>query len=154
MCMAKFSEDNCWYRAKVLKRKDGKVEVFFVDYGNKDLTTDDKLRPLEPTLSTQVISPQALECRLAHLLVSDASDEADGNDAAIAFSDAAWGKQLLARVEDRKAGVLYVTLFVDAQINVNEQLVEKIASKRALPLLQALQEKERVAKTERAGMWK
>jgi staphylococcal nuclease domain-containing protein 1 len=161
MCMAKFSEDNCWYRAKVLKRKDGKVEVFFVDYGNKDLTTDDKLRPLEPTLSTQVISPQALECRLAHLVVADASDEADGNDAAIALSDAAWGKQLLARVEDRKAGVLHVTLFVDAQTNVNEELVaaglarvEKTASKRALPLLQALQEKERVAKTGRAGMWK
>ena len=161
MCMAKFSEDNCWYRAKVLKRKDGKVEVFFVDYGNKDLTTDDKLRPLEPTLSTQVISPQALECRLAHLVVSDASDEADGYDAAVAFSDAACGKQLLARVEDRKAGVLHVTLFVDAQTNVNEELVaaglarvEKTASKRALPLLQALQEKERVAKTGRAGMWK
>ena len=161
MCMAKFSEDNCWYRAKVLKRKDGKVEVLFVDYGNKDLTTDDKLRPLEPTLSTQVISPQALECRLAHLVVADASDDADGYDAAVAFSDAACGKQLLARVEDRKAGVLHVTLFVDAQTNVNEELVaaglarvEKTASKRALPLLQALQEKERVARTGRAGMWK
>jgi len=161
MCMAKFSEDNCWYRAKVLKRKDNKVEVFFVDYGNKDLTTDDQLRPLDPTLSTQAIPPQALECRLAHLVVSDASDDADGNDAAIAFSDAAWGKQLLARVEDRKAGVLHVTLFVDAQTNFNEDLVaaglarvEKTASKRALPLLQALQEKERIAKAGRAGMWK
>ena len=38
------NEDNCWYRAKVLKRKDNKVEVFFVDYGNKDITTDDQLR--------------------------------------------------------------------------------------------------------------
>ena len=161
MCMAKFSEDNCWYRAKVLKRKDNKVEVFFVDYGNKDITTDDQLRPLDPTLSTQAIPPQALECRLAHLVVSDASDDADGNDAAIAFSDAAWGKQLLARVEDRKAGVLHVTLFVDAQTNFNEELVaaglarvEKTASKRTLPLLQALQEKERIAKAGRAGMWK
>ena len=75
VCMAKFAEDNQWYRAKVLKRQQGKVEVFFVDYGNKAITTDEQLRPLDPTLSTQVISAQAVECRLAHLLVSDPGDE-------------------------------------------------------------------------------
>jgi staphylococcal nuclease domain-containing protein 1 len=149
-----------WYRAKVLKRQQGKVEVFFIDYGNKDITTDDQLRPLDPTLSPQVISAQAVECRLAHLIVSDPTDGADGQDAANTFSGQVWGKPLLARIEDRKAGVLHVTLFVDAQTNINEQLVaaglarvEKTASKRSLPLLQALQEKERGAKAERNGMW-
>lgn len=161
ICMAKFSEDDQWYRAKVLKRQQGKVDVFFIDYGNKDVVADDRLRPLDPTLNTQVVAAQAVECRLAHLVVSDPTDGADGQDAAVAFSAAAWGKPLLARIEDRKAGVLHVTLFVDAQTNINEQLVsaglarvEKTAAKRLLPLLQALQEKELTAKKERNGVWK
>lgn len=160
VCMAKFSEDDQWYRAKVLKRQQGKVEVFFLDYGNTDLTTDDRLRPLDPTLNTQVITPQAVECRLAHLIVNEPDDGADGNEAAVAFSSAAWGKPLLARVEDRKAGVLHVTLFVDAQTNINEHLisqglarVRKTVSKRDMPLVQALLEKQQAAKMERKGMW-
>ena len=144
----------------MLKRQQGKVEVFFIDYGNKDVTTDRRLRPLDPALSTQVISPQAVECRLAHLIVADPTDGADGQEAAMTFSEVAFGKPVLARVEDRKAGVLHVTLFVDAQTNVNEQLVseglarvEKTTPKRAQPLIQALKEKEEIAKRERKGMW-
>jgi len=116
---------------------------------------------LDPTLSPQAVSPQAVECRLAYLIVSSPDDEADGLDAATALGDAAWGKPMLARVEDRAAGVLLVTLFDDKQVNVNESLVkeglarvEKKPPKRAAPLVKGLYEKELVAKTSHIGMWR
>ena len=117
------------------------------------------MRPLDPTLAPSVLSAQAVECRLAHLIVDEPSSE-DGEEAALLLGDAAWGKTVVARVEDRASGVLLVTLFDAAQSCVNEKLVaaglarvEKTASKRSLPLLQALQEKERGAKAERNGIW-
>lgn len=35
MCAAKYSADNCWYRAKIEKIAGNKVSVHYVDYGNK-----------------------------------------------------------------------------------------------------------------------
>jgi len=68
---------------------------------------------------------------------------------------------MLARVEDRDAGVLLVTLFDDKQQNVNESLikdglarVEKKPPKRAAALVKGLYEKELVAKTSHIGMWR
>ena len=162
VCMAKFSQDGAWYRAKVLKRQQGKVEVFFVDYGNKDVTTDDKLRPLDPTLSTQAVAPQAIECRLAHLVVADPTDGDHGEEAAITLSES-MGKPVAARVEDRKpGGAVHVTLIVDGgKVNLNEKLVseglarvEKTFVKKAQPLVEALKEKQNDAKRGRLGMWK
>ena len=42
LCIAKFTADGLWYRAKVTreivqKNKDSKYEVFFQDYGNYDI---------------------------------------------------------------------------------------------------------------------
>jgi len=161
VCMAKFSQDGAWYRAKVLKKEKGKTTVQFVDYGNKDVATDDKLRPLDPTLSTQVIAPQAIECRLAHLIVQDPSDGADGEEAAITLSES-MGKPVAARVEERKGALVYVTLIVDGgKLNLNEKLVsdglarvEKTFVKKAQPLVEALKEKQNEAKRGRIGMWK
>ena len=71
------------------------------------------------------------------------------------------GKPMLARVEDRDAGVLLVTLVDDAKVNVNESLVaqgllrvSKTFRKSAAPLVAALREKEEAAKSSRAGMWR
>ena len=36
ICAAKYSEDNKWYRAKVVSAKGGMIRVFFVDYGNEE----------------------------------------------------------------------------------------------------------------------
>jgi len=55
---ARFTQDDCWYRAKVLKRDKGDYTVFFLDYGNTDVLAPSRLRPLDPSLATSVISPQ------------------------------------------------------------------------------------------------
>lgn len=46
-CLARSSEDNQWYRALVAaKSSDKKVNVLFIDYGNFETVTLDKIRPL------------------------------------------------------------------------------------------------------------
>jgi len=160
MCTAQFTQDNEWYRAKVQKKEKDKYSVFFVDYGNTDVVGADRLRPLDPTLGTEVVSPQAIDCRLACVTAPEPSDE-DGQEAVMALADAAWGKPVYARVEHRQGEVLYVTLLDAAQGSVNEQLVasgvarvQKDAPKVLAKVANALREKEEVAKTNRAGMWR
>ena len=105
------------YRAKVTKRcGNGEYEIFFIDYGNTDVVRTDRLRPLDPTLGVGSISAHAVECRLAYLMVGEPSDGADGHDAAMALGAAAWGKAVLARVEERQGATLLVTLFDPAQV--------------------------------------
>lgn len=159
-CCALFT-DGEWYRCKVVSRTATEFTVFFVDYGNKDVVPRNRLKPLDPSLGTHLLSPQAVECRLAYLIASPATDGADGEEAALALQEHAWGKPMLARVEDRNAGVLLVTLIDPAQLNINEALVgqgllrvSKSAEKRAMPLVRKLQEKEQAAKTGRLGMWR
>lgn len=57
---AKFSVDENWYRAEVLKiSKDQDYTVIFVDYGNVEVVTADSLRPLASEFSTKVLPKQA-----------------------------------------------------------------------------------------------
>ncbi|XP_052774771.1 uncharacterized protein LOC128213245 isoform X2 [Mya arenaria] len=61
-CCAMFSEDNAWYRAKVLKCRGEKATVEFVDYGNSEETSTENLK----TISTELMHDPvyALKCNL------------------------------------------------------------------------------------------
>ncbi|XP_052256501.1 uncharacterized protein LOC127861849 isoform X4 [Dreissena polymorpha] len=62
ICCAKYSEDEAWYRAKVVK-VDGKMAtVEFVDYGNSEETSSDNLRNISDELLK--IPVFALSCGL------------------------------------------------------------------------------------------
>jgi len=52
LCLAKFSEDNSWYRAEVvtLQESDGLVVVRFVDFGNSDTVSLSSLLPISKEL--------------------------------------------------------------------------------------------------------
>jgi len=160
-CCARFSVDDEWYRAKVTARSATEYTVFFLDYGNTDVVPKSRLKPLDASLSPQMLSPQAVECRLAYLVANPPDDGAEGEDAAHALSEAAWGKRMRARIEDRDAGVLLVTLLDESKGSVNEDMVlqgllkvTKKVDKRAMPLVKVLQEKCESAKTRRLGIWK
>lgn len=47
-CCGQFTEDDCWYRARITKcdAKGDKVEVIYVDYGNHESLTLSRLRML------------------------------------------------------------------------------------------------------------
>ena len=50
VCMAQFSEDERWYRAKILslgsEEEKDKIEVYYVDYGNTELVPKEHIRAL------------------------------------------------------------------------------------------------------------
>ncbi|XP_065909710.1 uncharacterized protein [Dysidea avara] len=61
-CCARFSQDMRWYRARVLSFIHDRVEVLYVDYGNKEEVPLSSLRPLDYRF---VILPcQAIKCSL------------------------------------------------------------------------------------------
>lgn len=43
---SRYSEDNNWYRAKILERQDDKYSILFIDYGNTTCVTLDSIRSL------------------------------------------------------------------------------------------------------------
>ncbi|KAG8187346.1 hypothetical protein JTE90_011708 [Oedothorax gibbosus] len=59
-CVAKYSEDESWYRAIVNEINGENISVSFVDYGNSESTTLENLRPMTPELMK--IPPIAVEC--------------------------------------------------------------------------------------------
>ncbi|KAF8782794.1 Tudor domain-containing protein 1 [Argiope bruennichi] len=61
-CVAKYSEDGAWYRAVITDIEGENIYVFFVDYGNSEVSSLKNLRPLTPELIK--IPPIAIECKL------------------------------------------------------------------------------------------
>ncbi|XP_074645053.1 uncharacterized protein LOC141901607 [Tubulanus polymorphus] len=62
LCLAKFSIDNRWYRARVICERDGLYEVFFIDYGDKEFVKYEDILHL-PAKYT-ILPMQAIECKL------------------------------------------------------------------------------------------
>ena len=69
LCIAKYSQDDVWYRAKVIQVDklsplgDGcKVKVQFVDYGNEEIVDTNQLRPFQHHF--KCLPAQAVHCQL------------------------------------------------------------------------------------------
>ena len=69
LCIAKYSEDDIWYRAKVIQVEkldphgdEYKVKVQFVDYGNEEIVDIDQLRPFQHHF--KCLPAQAIHCSL------------------------------------------------------------------------------------------
>ena len=60
-CLAKFSEDGEWYRAKIIKgSEDDEIVAHFVDYGNSEVTTPPSLCKIPDNLLKEPV--QSLHC--------------------------------------------------------------------------------------------
>ena len=81
MVMCQFSSDKQWYRASVESAaKDGSsYDVFYVDFGNRESVTADRMRPLTPDLLST--PPLAQHFQLAYVRVP--SYNADGGSEAV-----------------------------------------------------------------------
>ena len=68
-CLAKFSEDEEWYRAKILEvLEDDKIIAHFVDYGNSEVTSVAALHVMPDALMKEPI--QALHCSVFDASIS------------------------------------------------------------------------------------
>ena len=63
VCAAKFSEDESWYRAKVISIEGDTIHVFFLDHGNAEDTTIKSIRQLLTKFSELPI--QGIPCILS-----------------------------------------------------------------------------------------
>lgn len=124
ICAGKFT-DGQWYRVRVESSKDGQAKVFFIDYGNSDSLPTEALRQLPEDL--QKIPALAKPCILAGVK-APALNRDYGEDAAYAFNDLAFGKELVAKVEFQEfGGLLHVTLqeAKDSEVSINRKLLQE-----------------------------
>lgn len=162
ICVAQFSMDEEWYRAKVLNVKsNGQVTVLFIDYGNKEVTSLSKLAAIPAGFET--LPAQAQEYGLAMVQVSADEDEVEmaielmkeylGLDSEPEFS---------INVEYKVGNVDFVTLTDCNKIDIGKKLVSdglvsvdrQRREKRLQKLLTDYLKTLSVAKSAHLNMWR
>jgi staphylococcal nuclease domain-containing protein 1 len=127
ICAAKFSDDNQWYRARIEKTLGkGKLDVYFIDFGNKDQLEASELKQLPQTLLEY--NPVARHCTLAYIKTPKYEDPL-GEEIAAKFRDLVWEKDLEVEVVDKVGQLHYVVVrekdTSDNMKSINAQLVKK-----------------------------
>ncbi|KAF9094118.1 hypothetical protein BGX23_002501 [Mortierella sp. AD031] len=124
---AKFTEDDQWYRAKVLRNvpESKSVEVIYVDYGNSETIPLTRVVPLPKQFSS--LPQQAQEAVLSYVKVPELKEDY-GLEAANRFRDLVSGRQLVGVVEQREHNVMHLTLYdpnvsQDPDRSLNAELV-------------------------------
>nr|XP_042895612.1 tudor domain-containing protein 7 [Parasteatoda tepidariorum] len=139
MIFAAKYEDGLWYRAVLTQNpsssiEEDKVEVYFIDYGNKSIVSSDeicKLQPFSEFLS--IVGPQAIKCELYSALPSP---DAEWTSEAVSklMELAPISEELLIRVINEGSGTtlpqvnLYKRTYQNGDsfiISINESLANK-----------------------------
>ncbi|KAK6629054.1 hypothetical protein RUM43_002871 [Polyplax serrata] len=105
ICAAKF-EDDQWYRAKVEKVTNKEVQVFYIDYGNKESTTPARCASLPSSFTAE--KPFAHEFALAFVKLP--IDVEYQEEAIKALKEDIEGRTLLLNVEYKIQKLAYATL--------------------------------------------
>jgi staphylococcal nuclease domain-containing protein 1 len=123
LCVAKFSLDSEWYRAKIISiQSNNNVTVLFIDYGNKEQTQATKLAHIPAGFET--LPPQANEYALS--LVQLSSDEDDNEVAVEHFKEIANTEndtEFSINIEYKLASVEYVTLYDSNKNDIGKMLI-------------------------------
>jgi staphylococcal nuclease domain-containing protein 1 len=99
-CLAQFSADKQWYRARVERASVDYYDVVFVDYGNRDRVKSTQVRSTPADLAA--VPPQAHRAALSFLRAPPLDDES-GVEAAQRLSElVGGGRKLLAVVEEKR----------------------------------------------------
>jgi len=123
LCVAKFSLDSEWYRAKVISiQSNGNVNVLFIDYGNKEQTQSTKLANIPAGF--ELLPPQANEYALS--LVQLSTDEDDNEIAVEHFKELANAEndsEFSINIEYKSGSVDYVTLYDSNKNDIGKLLI-------------------------------
>jgi len=162
---AQFTIDDTWYRGAVTKgaTKDSEsYEITFIDYGNKELLTSERIRMLPSEFNESALPRQSHKGKLVYVTTPPLDDEF-GRDSAILFKELVWGKTLVATsYNDRFGGEPGVTqlslgdpgskIFINAAL-VMSGLASVERRKRANDFYQTLKAEEEKAKQQRLNIW-
>ncbi|KAL4233198.1 Ring finger protein [Mactra antiquata] len=113
-CIAQFSFDQCWYRAVIVcvYEETEQILVLFVDYGNSEITTINKLRAMTPRY--QKLPCQSLRCKLSNIKpVNDVISWT--NEALMKMTFAVTNKPLMAKFINNK--LIKIELYEDNEDN-------------------------------------
>ncbi|XP_076128072.1 tudor domain-containing protein 6-like [Alosa pseudoharengus] len=125
LCLAKYSEDGKWYRGiskPVLSNE--LLNVFFVDYGNKQIVEKSNVKPLEHSTTDLLMAPmQALKCSLANIPKGETLAEVNTWLENISLNKPV---QATFMAKD-KDGTFSVDMF-DGDTHINEKIREVIAA--------------------------
>ena len=121
-CCAQFSQDGSWYRARVLEcPSPAQLAVQYVDFGNSELLTPDKTRPMKDEFFK--LPAQALKLSLANIRPAHQV----WNQEAVIWLKVILNRELKAKVIHRLPEHLVVSLedwtVPDGPINISEMLV-------------------------------
>lgn len=105
LCAAKFSDDE-WYRARVERIQGGKVHVFYIDYGNREVTSATRCASLPGSFTTD--KPYASEFTLAFVKLP--SDTDYHSEAIRVFQEDIIGRVLLLNVEYKIEKTIYASV--------------------------------------------
>ncbi|KAK7063179.1 nuclease domain-containing protein [Halocaridina rubra] len=156
LCAAQFS-DGAWYRAKVEKVSGSNVSVYYVDYGNREVTQSVKCASLPSNFNSP--SPYAHEIHLA--LVKFSKDEDFVEDAVTCLMTEVMDREVLVNREYRIGGLDYVTIQRgDTKADVARTLLlqglvllDEKKDKRLQSLLSDYRVAQEEAKRKHLNMW-
>lgn len=160
---AQFSQDDKWYRAKVLEVSAGKYKLLYVDYGNSEVVPQARIRTLPVEFNTTKLPDQAQRAAIAFLKPLKEDNDNSG-DARELLKEIAAGRKLNGTIEYKDANGIYVTLTdpADGDLNVAVEMVrnglariERRGARRhqSNTTYQAIKEAEEEAKRRRMGIW-
>jgi len=156
---AQFTEDDSWYRAKILSVGANLYSVLYIDYGNSETLPGNRIRPLP--FAYQSLLAQSQEAGLAFVkapkLESDWGRESQGH-----LRELAVGKKLMASVEYRDEGKMHLTLGdAESGVHINASLIRaglaRVDRRKkrflSLPAVTKLREEEDKARSMHVGIW-
>ncbi|XP_072045647.1 staphylococcal nuclease domain-containing protein 1-like [Amphiura filiformis] len=158
LCACKFI-DGEWYRARVEKvSSNNKISVFYIDFGNRDMTSVTQLAALPPGYHTQL--PQAHHYYLACVLLP--KDEEYKQEALDAFRHDILNNQFLLNVEYHSGSQDFVTILTpEAREDVSQKLIsdglvlaEHRREKRLNKMVTEYKAAQETARKNRLNLWR
>ncbi|KAL9959501.1 hypothetical protein ACROYT_G032828 [Oculina patagonica] len=131
LCVAKYSKDGQWYRARITGVHEDELQVFFVDYGNSEWTRESHVKRMLPHFLH--LPFQALECFLGNVEpVNEAGENGKkldwSEEAMTIFKSLTEDKILIAHILSKAWNqTIYVDLFDTngEEIHINKVMIEK-----------------------------
>eukprot|EP01121_Diplochlamys_sp_Union-15-3_P000451 TRINITY_DN1040_c0_g1_i3.p1 TRINITY_DN1040_c0_g1~~TRINITY_DN1040_c0_g1_i3.p1 ORF type:complete len:830 (-),score=222.02 TRINITY_DN1040_c0_g1_i3:50-2539(-) len=167
LVIAQFSVDGNWYRGVVEKILEDGFLIKYIDYGNSEIVTANKIRQLNSAFDLSVLPAQAKLGRLAFIRTPSEGDEFC-RDAAAFFKELVWDKPMLAKVQNREKlrnGEELCSLILgdpETESHVNAELLRnglarveraRYLNRAISALYNSFREEEQKAKTERNNIW-
>ncbi|PIC44887.1 hypothetical protein B9Z55_005098 [Caenorhabditis nigoni] len=159
LCVAKFSEDGLWYRAKVESVRQGQAEIVYIDYGNRETVEAAKLAQIPGGFASFPAGVKEYNLALVKLPNEDYVQLTLD-----AFAQYLYGHSSVFVNSEYKVGTAeYVTVYFDSgnkKVDIGKSLVEEglaLADSRREPRLQTLcneyKSAEDKARKSRKNIW-